>query len=259
MTSKTNLKASFNPQRWRKKKIRILKKKRRSLWCSLEKKVGIFRIINPIDIVFCFFFNRSTWSCNIGHYHLICCIIELNDSSSNLLFSLSTISDSLLERNQKRGKEKKTHKRCNKTKPSLRKEQFIVLTSQCQPPSPTAFLTTPWRPTRTDFVRLFPVTTTFVCRGNTVNSSSLLQSPKQLCNWDNPPLRTFELSTASSICFFLFSSFSSVYYRNHQLEFSRSLKRKLVHFWGRIEKRDRAKKIRVFLIFGLRKEDRVRE
>lgn len=60
------------------------------------------------------------------------------------------------------------------TKISLRQSQkleaiFVVnqklvneITSQCHPPSPTAFLTTPRRPTRTDLVRLFPVTTTLV-------------------------------------------------------------------------------------------------
>lgn len=41
------------------------------------------------------------------------------------------------------------------------------ITSQCQPPRPTAFVTTPWRPTRTDLVRLFPVTSTLVWRGST--------------------------------------------------------------------------------------------
>lgn len=46
------------------------------------------------------------------------------------------------------------------------------ITSQCHPPSPTAFLTTPWRPTSTDLVRLLPVTTTLVCRGSTDISSS---------------------------------------------------------------------------------------
>lgn len=70
-----------------------------------------------------------------------------------------------------------------------------IITSQCHPPSPTAFLTTPWRPTSTDFVRLLPVTTTLVWRGSTESSSSLL-SP-QLCNCEKPPLT--ELSTASSI------------------------------------------------------------
>lgn len=68
-------------------------------------------------------------------------------------------------------------------------------TSQCHPPRPTAFLTTPWRPTSTDFVRLFPVTTTLVWRGSTESSSSLL-SP-QLCKCEKPPL--MELSIASSI------------------------------------------------------------
>lgn len=95
---------------------------------------------------------------------------------------------------------------CNKTPVkkkgrSLEGELMIIdLTSQCQPPSPTAFWTTPWRPTRTDLVRLFPVTTTLVWRGRTVSSSSLLQSPKQFWSWENPLLRTFELSAASSIC-----------------------------------------------------------
>lgn len=51
-------------------------------------------------------------------------------------------------------------------------------TSQCQPPSPTAFLTTPCRPSKTLFVLLFPVTTTLVCLGRTDNSSSPLSSRK---------------------------------------------------------------------------------
>lgn len=38
-----------------------------------------------------------------------------------------------------------------------------------------------------------------------------MQSPKQLCSWENPPLRTFELSAASSICFALsFSVFFKI-------------------------------------------------
>uniref|UniRef100_A0A0A9DZN7 Uncharacterized protein n=1 Tax=Arundo donax TaxID=35708 RepID=A0A0A9DZN7_ARUDO len=48
----------------------------------------------------------------------------------------------------------------------------LVRTSQCQPPRPTAFFTTPCKPTSTDLVRLLPVTTTLVCRGSTDISSS---------------------------------------------------------------------------------------
>lgn len=76
----------------------------------------------------------------------------------------------------------------------------IYDTSQCQPPRPTAFLTTPWRPTSTDLVRLFPVTTTLVWRGSTESSSSLL-SP-QLCKCDecveNPPLLSAAASSSIS-------------------------------------------------------------
>lgn len=75
-------------------------------------------------------------------------------------------------------------------------KKFKRITSQCHPPSPTAFFTTPWRPTSTDLVRLFPVTTTLVWRGSTESSSSLL-SP-QLCNCEKPPPLT-ELSIASNI------------------------------------------------------------
>lgn len=52
------------------------------------------------------------------------------------------------------------------------------ITSQCQPPRPTAFLTTPCNPTNTDFVLLFPVTITLVCLGSTESSSSPLSSRK---------------------------------------------------------------------------------
>lgn len=138
------------------------------------------------------------------------------DFNSNQLFSINEIEQ----------------KDCtNKTKTQLLQEKkegdwFCFLTSQCQPPRPTAFLTTPWRPTRTDFVRLFPVTTTFVWRGSTVSSSSLLlQSPKQLCSW-------VYLSAASSILFF-FSFFFWTEPTN--LDFSRFLKWKLTHYRGGIE------------------------
>lgn len=76
----------------------------------------------------------------------------------------------------------------------------LKFTSQCHPPRPTAFLTTPWSPTSTDFVRLLPVTTTLVWRGRTDSSSSEL-SPPQLWRCDeweeNPPLLT--TAAASSI------------------------------------------------------------
>lgn len=58
----------------------------------------------------------------------------------------------------------------------VQKRKKRMNTSQCQPPSPTAFLTTPCRPTNTDFVLLFPVTMTLVCLGRTESSSSPLSS-----------------------------------------------------------------------------------
>lgn len=46
------------------------------------------------------------------------------------------------------------------------------LTSQCHPPRPTAFFTTPVSPTKLCFVLLLPVTVTLVCRGNNAWPSS---------------------------------------------------------------------------------------
>ncbi len=69
---------------------------------------------------------------------------------------------------------------CRDSRFSLKIETRAIFdwigTSQCQPPSPTAFFTTPWSPTNTDFVRLLPVTNTLVCLGSTASPSSPLST-----------------------------------------------------------------------------------
>ena len=58
------------------------------------------------------------------------------------------------------------HKRNSNPKTLFSNRRVIIkrITSQCQPPRSMAFLTTPWRPTSTDLVRLLLVTTTLLCR-----------------------------------------------------------------------------------------------